>query len=419
MKFKILTFELIDLTKLHEYLKSYWDMEADVIVKTVEDCSDYWSNPNEVIISDYWQFKTNSEVIYIEDITDYRIIANIIASYSIKTKGTFTDDLEIAKDWLKGIESKYDIIAVDFETKDLTLPQFNELTMVTIGWSLTKSIVIVFKYDEVKDYVLNWLITTSIKQVYHNSLFDCRLIHYYTGKYPKYIEDSQLLAQVYKNHIDESKRSVGLKALASHVYKDWANDKSSFDLYDTLNNDKVIDLDYIGHNDPNQYNLSLIKYCSIDSMATKLVWDMFDIEETHPKEWIMPTSEPKDNIEEFNQRYYYEFILKPAIPVIIDMLNNGQAIDLDKVYELKNQVESMKSDLMSKISEFEVVKNFHKNVDKERIDKFLKPIYKVARPKFTEYKHTPKDRTIVLNYIFKEDRKSWSIKDIKEKLKEL
>lgn len=217
-------------------------------------------------ITDYYPLKDVAE--YIDDITDISLIGDVIASDYIKPVGTWTDDLSIAKQWLTGIESTYDIIAVDFEAKDLTIPQFNKLTMVTIGWNLTKSIVIVFKDEEITNYVLNWLVTTECRQVYHNALYDTRLIHYYTGKLPKYIEDSQLLVAVYKNHVDESKRKSGLKELAKYPYKDWASDKTSFELY--VNSESYVNpnLHYVGSNPtPWMYNLPLIYYASIDSCA--------------------------------------------------------------------------------------------------------------------------------------------------------
>jgi hypothetical protein len=120
------------------------------------------------IVTDYWGIRDNS-VIHIDDVEDISTMADIIASQYIKPHITWTDDLTIAAKWLAGIESKYPMIAVDFESKDLTLPQFNKLTMVTVGWHRTKSVVIVFKDQAIQDYVLNWLVTTECKQVYHNA----------------------------------------------------------------------------------------------------------------------------------------------------------------------------------------------------------------------------------------------------------
>lgn len=350
------------------------------------------------IVCDYWGIKDDS-VIRVEDCSDVSVIAECIASQYIEPVVNFCDQLDVAKRWLDRYDLDFHTVAVDFESKDLTLPQFNELTMLSIGWNLLKSTVIVFSTPEVRDYVLNWLVTTEVKQVWHNSLFDLKFVQYYTKSLPKYVEDSQLLAAVYNNNVDSAKRISGLKPISGTLYQNWANDKSSFDLYDTTNNTSITDLQYHGTNDSSVYNLALIKYAGIDTMATKLAWDKFNTEEAHPNHWIPQTSEPQHNTEQFNQRYYYEFILKPAIPVVVEMIMNGQAIDLDKVDKLKTEVEQFNKETLQIISEFPMVKKFQDRVDQERIDKFLEPVKKaMKKPKYAGYKNNVAMRTWIVNY---------------------
>ena len=221
---------------------------------------------NERCITDYYPLKDVAE--YIDDITDISLIGDVIASDYIKPQITWTDDLAIAQQWLPAIAATYPQISVDFEARDLTLPQLNQVTMVTLGWSFTKSIVIILDKPELLEYVMNWLVTIDNKQTYHNSLFDVRFILNHTGKLPKNIEDSQLLVATYKNHVDESKRKSGLKELAKYPYKDWASDKSSFELY--VNSESYINpnLHYVGSNPtPHIYNLPLVYYCGVDACA--------------------------------------------------------------------------------------------------------------------------------------------------------
>jgi hypothetical protein len=271
--------------------------------------------------------------------------------------------------------------------------------MLSIGWNLLKSTVIVFKDQAIRDYVLNWLVTTEIRQVWHNTLFDLKFIKYHTGKLPKNIEDSQLLAAVYNNNVDSMKRKSGLKGLSGTLYQDWAKDKSSFDLYDTEGNEFVTNLNYVGSGDPSIYNLRLIKYAGIDTPATKLAFEKFDKEPAYPNHWIPQTSEPRHNTEQFNQRYYYEFILKPAIPVIVEMIMNGQAIDLDKVDKLKAEVEQFNKETLETISSIPIVKEFQDKVDQIRIDKLLAPIQKaMKKPKYEGYKNTVAMRTWIVNH---------------------
>lgn len=288
------------------------------------------------IITNYYGLRFESGIMFMEDLS-LEAVSEAVASTYINPKVWFTDDLATTKLWLQTYD-KFDIIACDFEATSLTIPQFNPLTMLSISWSYTKSTVIVFATKEIEDYVLNWLVTTEVKQVWHNALYDLRLIKYHTGKVPKSIEDSQLLAAVYNNHIDITKRKSGLKELGGTLYGDWASAKTSFDLYDTSMNDDVTNLIYKGTSDISKYNLALIKYAGIDTNATKLIWERFSKQQAHPSEWIPITSEPRYNDEQFNQRYYYDFILKPAIPVVLEMLVNGQQIDLAQVDELAKAI---------------------------------------------------------------------------------
>ena len=249
---------------------------------------------------------------------------------------------------------------------------------------------------------MNWLVTIDNKQTYHNSLFDVRFILNHTGKLPKHIEDSQLLVAVYKNHVDESKRKSGLKELAKYPYKDWASDKSSFELY--VNSESYINpnLHYVGTNPtPYIYNLPLVYYCGVDSCATTFVWTKYDIEPAYPDHWIFQTSEPRHNTEQFNQRYYYDFILKPAIPVIAEMMMNGQAIDLSQVQAILDTVTKLNEECKSIINDCPMVQEFHKQVDQARIDKFLEPVLKAWKhPDYSKgYQSNPKMRAYVVNYI--------------------
>jgi len=366
-------------------------------------------------ITDYYPLKDSCH--FIDSISDINLLADVIASEYIQCVGTWTDDLAVAADWLTGLEQTYDTVAVDFETKDLTLPHFNHLTMVTIGWNLTKSIVIVFKDKQITDYVLNWLVTTNCRQVYHNSLFDVSHIYYHTGKLPKNIEDTQLLAAVYRNHVNPDKRKTGLKELAKYPYLDWASDKTSFELYVDSSTYVNPNLRYVGSSSlavQQSYNLPLIYYCSIDAMATRFVWDKFNTEVAHPDYWVPQTSEPKYNTEQFNQRYYYDFILKPAIPVIVEMLGNGQAIDLDQVRKLSEQVELIKQQCLDKINTYQIVQNFQSIVDQQRIDKFLEPVLKALKqPNYCGYKSNPAMRAYVVNHLIGTDYTALSDKELK------
>lgn len=217
------------------------------------------------------------------------------------------------------------------------------------------------------------------------------------------------MAAVYKNHVDQNKRKSGLKELAKYPYKDWASDKSSFDLYVDSSSYSNPLLIYVGPNPtPYMYNLPLIYYCGVDSMATTFTWQKFDTEPAHPDHWIFQTSEPQHNTEQFNQRYYYDFILKPAIPVIAEMMCNGQAIDLSQVQTILDAVTELNDNCKAAINEFSIVQAFHKQVDQARIDKFLEPVLKAWKePQYAQgFINNPKMRTWVYNFIESTDFES-------------
>ena len=374
------------------------------------------------VVTDYWGIK-DAGIVRVEDCCDVDTIAEVVASQYIEPVVYFCDELEVAKRWLARYDADFHTVAVDFESRDLTLPHFNKLSMLSIGWNLLKSTVIVFANEDIEKYVLNWLVTTNVKQVWHNSVFDLKFVKYHTSKLPKYIDDSQLLAAVYNNNVDSFKRVSGLKQIAGTLYRDWANDKSSFELYDTSMNSTVTNLHYVGEGNKDIYNLALIKYAGIDTMATKFSWEKYAFEEPTPNHWIMPTSEPRDNTEGFNQRYYYEFILKPAIPVIVEMIMNGQAIDLSKVDKLKAEVEAFNAETLATISAMPMVKKFQDRVDNIRIEKFLEPVLKAMKqPKYEGYKNNVAMRTWIINtYCGTEHEKvsAAMLKDINHPIAEL
>lgn len=146
-----------------------------------------------------------------------------------------------------------------------------------------------------------------------------------------------------------------------------------------------------------------------------MVWSKYDFEQSHPTEWIPQTSEPRYNTEQFNQRYYYDFILKPAIPVIVEMLNNGQNIDLKQVHELSAHVEHIKANCLEQINNYQIVQDFFKEIDAERIAKFVEPIKAVwAYPKYTGYQSNPKMRAFVVNQLIGTNYETLSDKELKQ-----
>lgn len=131
----------------------------------------------------------------------------------------------------------------------LSHPSLAQITHFSVAWSETDSLIIITDTPKMKELVLNWLVTTSSKQVWHNAGFDFQHIYYNTGKFPKSYEDTQILAKTILNHVDVFKSRVGLKELMGYKYGDWAVSADSFHL------DRMYDED-------------VIKYAGIDACAT-------------------------------------------------------------------------------------------------------------------------------------------------------
>jgi hypothetical protein len=392
------------IAKINNYLKNMFNIEPpDIRTATVFEVKNYGVDKviqhYSLIITNYYAW--SEDMHFLKKFTPDKV-GELIAGIKITVKGEWTDDLEIAKQWLSDFDKNNKILALDLETDNLTLPQFQNINMIGLGYSTTESKAIIFKDDKIRQYVLNWVVNTDITFIAHNAGFDFYQIYYHTKKMPKHlIEDTELLARVYHNHVITDKRKVSLKHLAKNVYSDWAEAKESFELYLDHTGYENDNLTYVGNNtDIYKYNLSLIYYLLYDITATTFLYKKYTaIEKPNNTELIFPTSEPRDNLENFNRRDYYEYVAKPALPFIIEMKANGQSIDISKVKTLEEEIANMKKKELSFISEQPSVIEFQKIVDQKRIDKFKQPVINALKfPNFIKYQNNVEIRTFIIAY---------------------
>jgi hypothetical protein len=368
---------------------STYDYEAIIQTQTI----DYTLAITDV--SEYADY-----MIYLNKFNAYSIVEHSMSDL-VEVSGKFTDDLAIAKKWLSWLDENFTELTLDTETDGFAIPQLNKINMIGFGWGYESALVILFVTDEIRKYVLNWVVTTNIKFILHNALYDFRHIYNITNKMPKHlVEDSQLLASVYRNAVGFSKKDVGLKTLGATLYANWAESKETFELYTDSSKYSNPLLTYEGHNNPAIYNLPLAYYLLIDATATKFVYDKFNsIETSNNTQFIMPTSEPSVNKEQFNSKDYYEFILKPSIPMIVEILATGQGIDLAQVYALKSSVLELRTTDIAIIKSYPLVQKFFVKTDQARIDKFLTPIYEaLVKPAYNEYRDVMENRTFTVAY---------------------
>ena len=146
------------------------------------------------------------------------------------------------------------ILQQRIDSSGLSHPSLSRLTHMSLAYSETEAYVFIFDNKEIQDTVLDWVVTTPIKQVWHNLCFDGKHILHNTGKLPIDYEDSQILAKTLLNHVDNSKSATGLKHLMGYKFGAWAVSSDNFTLV-------------------NMYSPELIHYAAIDACATLTLWN--------------------------------------------------------------------------------------------------------------------------------------------------
>ena len=132
-------------------------------------------------------------------------------------------------------------------------PYHCAVTHMSLAFSETHGYTFVFDTPELLDYVMNFLVTTSIRQVWHNASFDFKHIYFHTHKFPRNYEDTQILSKTLINHCNTFQARTGLKELAGHMYGAWGISSDSFDLANL--------------HDPHVHH-----YAAIDACATFWLW---------------------------------------------------------------------------------------------------------------------------------------------------
>jgi len=198
----------------------------------------------------------------------------------------YTDDIKKAEYWLSILPSEF---SADFETavkfsrdeieefkrkaNDESLPtlvrreylakanatpfhhpSWVKVTHISLGYAEDVAKVIILKDKEITELVMDFLVSTDKRQIWHNAPYDFRFIYYHTGKFPRVYEDTNQLAKSLTNHVDRLKGKTGLKDLMGYKYGKWAIAKDSFTI-------------------ENMYDKQLLEYAAIDACATMGLWN--------------------------------------------------------------------------------------------------------------------------------------------------
>lgn len=132
----------------------------------------------------------------------------------------------------------------------LSHPSLVTITHLSIAYSETDAYVFIIDTPEMLATIIEFLVTTNSKQIWHNLCFDGKLIYYFSkGRFPKNYEDTQIFAKTLLNHTNNTKSQTGLKHLMGYKYGDWAVSTDFFDLSQI-------------------YNPEVHRYAAIDACAT-------------------------------------------------------------------------------------------------------------------------------------------------------
>jgi len=168
--------------------------------------------------------------------------------YSPEEVATFTNQLETAS------PSEARSLRQKISADGLSNPRLSHITHLSAAGSETEGFVIIAKDEATRQALFDWLVTTTITQIWHNLSFDGLHIFHATKKFPINYEDTQQLAKSLVNHTNPQKALTGLKLLMGHKYGSWA---VSSDMFDTKN----------------LYDEALLKYATIDACATFALWN--------------------------------------------------------------------------------------------------------------------------------------------------
>lgn len=145
------------------------------------------------------------------------------------------------------------------DSDGLSHPSFTRITHLSLAVSDCFAYVFIVDTKEMEQFLYEWLVTTPIKQIWHNLSFDGKHIYYHTKKLPKDYEDTQILAKTLLNHVDIEKALTGLKHLMAYKYGGWAISADFFDI-------------------SQMYEEHVLLYAATDACATFALWN--DIQES-------------------------------------------------------------------------------------------------------------------------------------------
>jgi hypothetical protein len=188
---------------------------------------------------------------FLQEISQHSIFA---ADFEVAIKYT-PAELEAFKEELETNPTKRRRIELEAKLAATALdhPSHCQLTHCSIAISESEAYVFILDNSQITRRILNYLVTTPLQQVWHNASFDFRHLHYQTGQFPIFYEDTQIFAKTIVNHVDVNQALTGLKQMAGHRYGQWGLSSDNFDL-------------------SHMYDETMLLYAATDACACYYLW---------------------------------------------------------------------------------------------------------------------------------------------------
>ena len=197
----------------------------------------------------------------------YRIMNDIpkllkehkMLSLDVECRTVYTKpERDEAKAYLKDAptsDTYYKQARVVAASSGLSYPSIVKTTHFIFGVSKNKVYTVICKTPKMELFLWNLIANYSGTFLIHNSGFDMKICYQRTGKMPKNVEDTMLLAKCLVNHVNIWKAKTGLKELVGDYYP------PSWSLYSDY---EPADLK----------NVDFLKYCGYDGSA---VWTVYEL----------------------------------------------------------------------------------------------------------------------------------------------
>lgn len=282
---------------------------------------------------------------WLKEIANYDTVAmdfEVAIKYSQEELNSFKLVLESSDSThLEKVEAqaKLDACALDH-------PSHCTITHFQVAISESESYVFILDNPKITKRVLNYIVTTTQRQVWHNLTYDGKHIMYHTGLFPINYEDTQIFAKTLINHVDIHKAKTGLKELAGHAYGDWGISPDNFNL-------------------SQMYDPKVLLYAATDPCATMWVWNKL-LAATEPSSKLtsdtyspwdqLPACEPKTC--DYPEGYFYHNTAKFLVKDTVRIMMNGLGIDLNKVDSMNQNITSTLDQMRSIINTSPVVSEY-------------------------------------------------------------